>query len=161
RRLRHLAGRRRRHAWHHARRHRRLRLLRDRGPRARSRSASHGLALIGPGSPEIDIPFPGPRFSIDGRGPECDEKTAVLVRACRFALAWRHASAKRKLEWVIISLRMFPMFRILGSKRTLCDGLTRRDFLHLGGLGAFGMGLSDLFKWQEAQAASRETASGF
>ena len=33
------------------------------------------------------------------------------------------------------------MFRLLGSPKTLCDGLTRRDLLHVGGLGAFGLGL--------------------
>src|SRR5207302_10424038 len=44
--------------------------------------------------------------------------------------------------------------RILGSKTTLCDGLTRRDLLHIGGLGAFGFGLSDLFRLQEAAAAT-------
>jgi hypothetical protein len=46
------------------------------------------------------------------------------------------------------------MLRILGSRKTLCDGLTRRDFLHIGGLGAFGLGLSDVFRWQAAQAAA-------
>jgi hypothetical protein len=45
------------------------------------------------------------------------------------------------------------MLRILGSPTTLCDGLTRRDFLHVGGLGVFGLGLSDLLRWQAAQAA--------
>src|SRR4051794_9720263 len=35
------------------------------------------------------------------------------------------------------------MLRILGTKRTLCDGLTRRDLLHIGGLGALGLGLAD------------------
>lgn len=45
------------------------------------------------------------------------------------------------------------MLRIFGSPRTLCDGLTRRDFLHLGGLGALGLGLSDLLRLQKAQAA--------
>ncbi len=44
------------------------------------------------------------------------------------------------------------MLRILGSPRTLCDGLTRRDFLHVGGLGAFGLGL-DGFLRARAQAA--------
>jgi hypothetical protein len=34
------------------------------------------------------------------------------------------------------------MLRILGSHRTLCDGLTRRDFLHVGALGLGGMSLA-------------------
>src|SRR3972149_6603175 len=35
------------------------------------------------------------------------------------------------------------MFRLLGNRKVLCDGLTRRDLLHVGGLGAFGGALSD------------------
>jgi hypothetical protein len=52
------------------------------------------------------------------------------------------------------------MLRILGSKTTLCDGLTRRDLLHIGGLGAFGFGLSDLFRLQEASAATPARSFG-
>ncbi len=46
------------------------------------------------------------------------------------------------------------MIRLLGSGTTLCDGLTRRDFLHLGGLGAFGLSLGEFFRHREAQAAA-------
>ncbi len=42
------------------------------------------------------------------------------------------------------------MLRILGSPTTLCDGLTRRDFLHVGGLGALGLGLGDFLRLQAA-----------
>ena len=35
------------------------------------------------------------------------------------------------------------MFRLLGSPKRLCTGLTRRDLLHVGGLGAFGLTLAD------------------
>lgn len=52
------------------------------------------------------------------------------------------------------------MLRFLGSKTKLCDGLTRRDLLHLGGLGAFGFGLSDWFRLQEADAAPRTRPNG-
>ena len=45
------------------------------------------------------------------------------------------------------------MIRLLGSRKTLCDGLTRRDFLHIGGLGALGLGLDAAFRLQETQAA--------
>ena len=31
------------------------------------------------------------------------------------------------------------MLRILGSPHKLCDGVTRRDFLHVGGLGMLGL----------------------
>jgi hypothetical protein len=49
------------------------------------------------------------------------------------------------------------MLRLLGSRQTLCDGLSRRDFLHVGGLGVLGVGLSDLLRLQQAQAAERAT----
>ena len=35
------------------------------------------------------------------------------------------------------------MFSIQGSQRTLCDGLSRRELLRVGGLGAFGWGLNE------------------
>lgn len=44
------------------------------------------------------------------------------------------------------------MIRILGQPRTLCDGMTRRDLLHVGGLGA--LSLADLLRGTPAQAAS-------
>ena len=34
------------------------------------------------------------------------------------------------------------MLHVLGSPRRLCDGLRRRDFLQVGGLGLFGIGLA-------------------
>jgi hypothetical protein len=46
------------------------------------------------------------------------------------------------------------MLRILGSRKIACDGLTRRDLLHVGGLGLFGLGLTDLLRLREVQAAS-------
>ena len=45
------------------------------------------------------------------------------------------------------------MIPILGTPRRLCDGITRRDLLHIGGLGAFGFGLSDLFGLGPASAS--------
>ena len=44
------------------------------------------------------------------------------------------------------------MLRILGNRKVLCDGLTRRDLLHIGGLGAFGVALQDVLGRQQAQA---------
>jgi hypothetical protein len=44
----------------------------------------------------------------------------------------------------------------------LCDGLTRRDLLHVGGLGAFGLGLTDWLRLQEARGdASSSLTSAF
>lgn len=45
------------------------------------------------------------------------------------------------------------MIPILGSNKRLCDGLSRRDLLHIGGLGAFGLGLAD---WNRLRAAQVE-----
>lgn len=53
------------------------------------------------------------------------------------------------------------MLRILGSEKTLCDGLTRRDLLHIGGLGALGLTLDDALRLGEAQAAAISRASSF
>lgn len=46
------------------------------------------------------------------------------------------------------------MLNILGSKRRLCNGLTRRDFVRVGGLGLAGMSLADMLAWREASAAT-------
>ena len=40
------------------------------------------------------------------------------------------------------------MLRILGSPKTFCDGITRRDMLWAGGLGLFGLGLADALRLQ-------------
>ncbi len=44
------------------------------------------------------------------------------------------------------------MLRILGTPKASCDALTRRDLLHVGGLGALGLSLSDVLKLQAARA---------
>ncbi len=51
------------------------------------------------------------------------------------------------------------MLRILGSPKKLCDGLTRRDMLWAGGLGLFGLGVGDLFRLGDLQAAARKPAA--
>lgn len=53
------------------------------------------------------------------------------------------------------------MLRVLGSATKLCDGLTRREALHIGGLGAFGLGLSDALRLQSAQGSPDEFAQTF
>jgi hypothetical protein len=49
------------------------------------------------------------------------------------------------------------MLRVLGSPKTLCNGLTRREMLQAGGLGLFGLGLGDFLRISEIQAASPTT----
>src|SRR5688572_15860597 len=53
------------------------------------------------------------------------------------------------------------MFRLVGTPKTLCDGLTRRDLLQAGTLGF--LGLSDWFRLREAQGAvpAERRGSGF
>jgi hypothetical protein len=53
------------------------------------------------------------------------------------------------------------MLRILGNRKTLCDGVSRRDLLHIGGLGAFGFMLSDLLRLPTARASSEVAGSRF
>jgi len=51
------------------------------------------------------------------------------------------------------------MLRILGSRKVFCDGLTRRDLLHVGALAPLGLSLAD---WSRAAAPSTSsTAGGF
>lgn len=52
------------------------------------------------------------------------------------------------------------MLRILGSSAKLCDGLTRRDLLHIGGLGAFGLTLPSFLKLK-ANESTRPNDSAF
>ena len=51
------------------------------------------------------------------------------------------------------------MLRILGSKRRLCDGLTRRDWLNIGGLGFLGVGLSDVLRLKDARAKKSDASN--
>lgn len=51
------------------------------------------------------------------------------------------------------------MLRLLGSPKTLCDGITRRDLLQVGGLGAFGVGMADLLRLEAASAAEGRSRS--
>ena len=44
------------------------------------------------------------------------------------------------------------MLRILGSAKTLCDSVTRREMLRVGGISAVSLGLTDLWKLQAVQA---------
>lgn len=50
------------------------------------------------------------------------------------------------------------MLTITGSPRSLCDGVTRRDLLHIGGLGLFGLPLSAFLRLRESQAATSPPA---
>jgi hypothetical protein len=45
------------------------------------------------------------------------------------------------------------MLRILGSRKQLCNGMTRRDMLWAGGLSMFGLGHGDYLRLSELQAS--------
>jgi hypothetical protein len=45
------------------------------------------------------------------------------------------------------------MLRILSTPKRLCDGITRRDALRVGGLGFAGLSLADFLRLRELQAA--------
>lgn len=51
------------------------------------------------------------------------------------------------------------MLRVLGSNRKLCDGVSRRDLLQVGGLTATGLSLGNFLSLREARA--EVTAPGF
>ncbi len=53
------------------------------------------------------------------------------------------------------------MLRILGSATRLCDGLTRREMLRAGGLGALGLGLADYLWLRETQAGPSRAVKSF
>jgi hypothetical protein len=53
------------------------------------------------------------------------------------------------------------VLRILGSRKHLCSGTTRRDFLHAGGLAGLGLGLDAFFNLQAQAATTRSRISGF
>src|SRR5881275_516055 len=53
------------------------------------------------------------------------------------------------------------MLRILGSPRTFCDDLARREFLQAGALGAFGLGLGDWLHAQELREKVPAASASF
>ena len=52
------------------------------------------------------------------------------------------------------------MIRVLGGPKRLCDGLTRRDLLHVGSLGMLGLGLSGTGLPDPVQAVASSGAGG-
>ena len=71
---------------------------------------------------------------------------------------WSLAQRRRTLSFAFAStegptLRKHLMLRILGSPKRVCGGWTRREMLHIGALGFFGLGLSDFLRLADLQAA--------
>lgn len=50
------------------------------------------------------------------------------------------------------------MIRLLGSSKRLCDGVTRRDLLHVGAVSCLGLGLADWDRRRQVGAAERTGA---
>ncbi len=53
------------------------------------------------------------------------------------------------------------MLKVLGSSKRLCDRVSRREVLRVGGLGMFSLGLDDLWGLQSIQAAEAAHAATF
>ncbi len=53
------------------------------------------------------------------------------------------------------------MLRLLGSRKQFCDGLSRRDWLHLGALTPLGLHLAGAFRAQARASSSSARAAGF
>jgi hypothetical protein len=51
------------------------------------------------------------------------------------------------------------MIRLFGNPKTLCDGIPRRDLLHLGGLSLFGLNLAGFSRLLAAQPAGVSASS--
>src|SRR5258708_23006150 len=51
------------------------------------------------------------------------------------------------------SLARDRMLRLFGNRKVLCDGISRRDLLHIGGLCAFCVALDHFLRVQRIQAA--------
>ena len=52
------------------------------------------------------------------------------------------------------------MLVVPGHRAFLCDGPTRREFLRVGSIGLFGLGLPNFLSWQAAQAAATPSVAG-
>ena len=50
------------------------------------------------------------------------------------------------------------MIRLLGSRKTLCDGISRRDLLHIGAAGAFAPALPLMLQAEDAGTAQKPRA---
>src|SRR6476661_1904728 len=53
------------------------------------------------------------------------------------------------------------MLNLLGSDCRLCDGISRRDFLRIGGLGGAGLAMPELLAAREARANRSASRGGF
>src|ERR1044072_8840974 len=53
------------------------------------------------------------------------------------------------------------MLGLPGTRRTLCDGVSRRDFLTLGSVGALSLTLADALRAGSRQRPERQRPGGF
>ena len=53
------------------------------------------------------------------------------------------------------------MINLLGNRKSLCDGLTRRDLLQIGGIGAWGLTAAGLAQTGRAESTTAAEAAGF
>src|SRR5947209_2800700 len=79
--------------------------------------------------------------------------------ACRMGRRWHTIEAMRA-HAARPTNRGAVMLRILGNRKRLCNGLTRRELLTAGGLSLFGLGLHDFFRLRDARAGGTPPAAG-
>jgi len=53
------------------------------------------------------------------------------------------------------------MLRIQGTNRSTCEGVSRRDLMQIGGLGALGLGLADSYQLSELPASESASSPTF
>src|SRR5262249_60776919 len=70
---------------------------------------------------------------------------------------YRHCPGRRRPRRAI---RALAMLTIPGSPHRLCDGITRREFLQVGGLGTAGLALPELFRARAQAAGAPSAATG-
>jgi hypothetical protein len=75
-------------------------------------------------------------------GASCTSALAVPPEYSRLTKHYVHGPATVKDREGPKLARLVVMFRFDADKRFICDGYTRRDFLHAGSLGLLGFGLN-------------------
>src|SRR5215472_4692629 len=74
------------------------------------------------------------------------------------AVRSRAATPKGKPPAPARAARGTPMFSVGDHRVRLCEGLTRRQWLRVGGLGAAGLALPDLLRARQARPAGKAPA---
>src|SRR5579871_154823 len=85
-----------------------------------------------------------------------EQARSAATRAA-FFLGCKRSSSKFNGKDTSVEAGMFSLF---DNGTRLCDGLTRREWLRIGGLSALGLSLPDLLRGQTASAAPAGSSFG-